>query len=346
VRHTHAYPPALLEGDFEVFQQAEFRSPVKTMNITVILCTYNRHQGLAKALESIAASELPESIEWEVLVVDNNSSDQTREVVEDFCRRFPGRFRYLFEPRQGKSQALNAGIREAQSDILAFTDDDLTVDPLWLQNLTASLEKGEWVGAGGRTLPEKTFSAPRWLRIADKSALSPLGMFDIGAKAGEFTEPPIGNNMAYRKTMFKKHGGFRTDLGPRPGSEIRSEDTEFGQRLLTVGEKLWYEPAAVVYHSTHESRLQKDYFLEWWHAKARANIRELGSPADARWLVAGVPLVLFRRLVVWTLRWMFAAEPAKRFTNKINVWVSAGAVQECYRLAASKKRPNGSQMYS
>jgi len=310
------------------------------MKITVILCTYNRCQYLKHALESIAASRLPESVEWEVLVVDNNSSDQTREVVEEFCQRDPRRFCYLFEPLQGKSHALNAGIREARGDVLAFTDDDLTVDPMWLQNLTASLEKGEWVGAGGRTIPEKTFSAPRWLRNVDKSALSPLGMFDVGAKAGEFTEPPIGNNMAYRKTMFEKHGGFRTDLGPRPGSEIRSEDTEFGQRLLSVGEKLWYEPSAVVYHSTPEGRLQKDYFLGWWYAKARANIRELGSPADARWLVVGVPLVLFRRLVVWTLRWMFAAEPARRFTNKINVWVSAGAVQECYRQAASRRRHN------
>lgn len=75
--------------------------------ITVILCTYNRHQSLVTALESIAGSELPESIEWEVLVVDNNSSDPTRDVVEDFCRRYPGRFRYLFEPLQGKSYALN-----------------------------------------------------------------------------------------------------------------------------------------------------------------------------------------------------------------------------------------------
>jgi len=71
---------------------------------------------LAKALDSVAASRLPDSVEWEVVVVDNNSRDQTREVVEEFRCRYPGRFRYLFEPRQGKSYALNAGIREAQRD--------------------------------------------------------------------------------------------------------------------------------------------------------------------------------------------------------------------------------------
>lgn len=112
------------------------------MNITVILCTYNRCESLAKALESAAALRLPESVEWEVLVVDNNSTDQTREVVEAFCRRHTGRFRYLFERQQGKSYALNAGIREAGGNVLAFTDEDVTVEPPWLKNLTAALHDG------------------------------------------------------------------------------------------------------------------------------------------------------------------------------------------------------------
>jgi glycosyltransferase involved in cell wall biosynthesis len=84
------------------------------MNISIILRTYNRCESLAKTLESTAALRLPESVEWEALVVDNNSTDQTREVVGEFCRHYPGRFRYLSEPQQGKSHALNAGIREAQ----------------------------------------------------------------------------------------------------------------------------------------------------------------------------------------------------------------------------------------
>ena len=109
------------------------------MQITVILCTYNRCQSLARALNSLAASILPETIEWEVLVVDNNSSDQTKAVVSDFACRHPGRFRYRFEPQQGKSYALNAGIGEARGDILAFMDDDVTVEPVWLQDLTSAL---------------------------------------------------------------------------------------------------------------------------------------------------------------------------------------------------------------
>src|SRR5215471_9795294 len=104
------------------------RSRLLSMRITVILCTYNRCESLSTALESVAVSQLPPSISWEVLIVDNNSSDRTREVVEEFSHRYPGRFRYAFEPRQGKSYALNVGVREAKGDVLAFMDDDVTVE--------------------------------------------------------------------------------------------------------------------------------------------------------------------------------------------------------------------------
>ena len=150
------------------------------MRISVILCTYNRSQSLARTLESVAEQILPNSIEWEVLVVDNNSKDQTRDVVEDFCRRYSGRFRYLFEPRQGLSHARNAGIREARGDVLAFTDDDVILEATWLRNLTSTLQDGVWVGAGGRILPEQTFVPPRWLSVNERHALAPLAIFDGG----------------------------------------------------------------------------------------------------------------------------------------------------------------------
>ena len=122
------------------------------MEITVILCTYNRGHMLAKALQKVAASTLPESVNWEVLVVDNNSSDQTREVVEELRRRYPGRIRYLFEPQAGKSHALNAGVREARERVLAFMDDDVMVVPTGSESDDGTARQ-EWAGTGGRTLP-------------------------------------------------------------------------------------------------------------------------------------------------------------------------------------------------
>jgi glucosyl-dolichyl phosphate glucuronosyltransferase len=301
------------------------------MNITVILCTYNRCQSLTKALQSAALLKMPAFVDWEILVVDNNSTDETRDVTEEFCRKYPGRFRYAFEPRQGKSRALNYGIRLTNAEILAFRDDDVEVDPDWLRNLTFSLKDGAWAGAGGRILTEAGFVPPPWMDTKGRYALAPLAMFDLGPEAGELKEAPFGTNMAYRREVFLKYGDFRTDLGPQPGSEIRNEDTEFGSRLLAAGERFWYEPSALVYHSVPRNRIRKSYFLAWWYDKARAEMREHGIPRGARTYLLGVPSFLLRRFCLWTIRWMWSADSARRFSCKLNVWQNAGMIQECYR---------------
>jgi len=259
------------------------------VKITVIVCTYNRCQTLAKALDSIAASTLSNSVEWEVLVIDNNSRDGTREVVEDFCGRYPSRFRYRFEPHEGKSYALNTGIREARGDILAFMDDDLTVEPTWLESLTAALGDGEWAGAGGRTLLARSFSPPRWLALEGQYGLGGVvaPLFDRGDTPCILSEAPYGANMAFQKKMFEKYGLFRTDLGPSPNRDTPrpNEDTEFGRRLLAAGERLRYEPSAIAYHPLPENRIRKGYFLGWWFDYGRAMVREWGRGPD----VLGIP---------------------------------------------------------
>jgi len=307
------------------------------MRISVILCTYNRCQSLQRALESAAVLILPESVEWEVLVVDNNSSDGTRQTAEEFCSRYPGRFRYLFEAQQGKSYALNTGVREARGDVVAFMDDDVTVDPNWLRNLTAALHSDEWAGSGGRILTEWTCSPPYWLSPNSVHASGPLVAFDPRPEAGRLNEPPIGTNMAFRRNMFEKYGEFRTDLGPCPGSQIRNEDTEFGARLLAGGERLRYERSALVYHPVQENRITKEYFLAWWFDKARSQIRVGGIKPGTKYYVAGIPLYLFRRLTVWTLRWMVAVDPVRRFSNKLSAWENLGEILECYRQTASRR---------
>ena len=306
------------------------------MTVSVILCTFNRSQSLAKTLESLAVSVLPESVAWEVLVIDNNSSDTTREVAESFCQRDPIHFRYLFEPTSGKSHALNRGIREAKGQILAFTDDDLTVEATWLQNLTARLCDGEWAGAGGRILTEKAFSAPRWIPRNRRDALAPLAVFDPGLEAGPLNESPFGANMAYRRRVFQEYGGFRTDLGPGVGhgNLQKSEDNEFGYRLRAAGERLRYEPSALVYHSVPPDRIKQSYFLNWWFQKSRSDILAFGLGPEFRWFVAGIPLGLVRRLAVWWFRWMITIEPSRRFDCKIKVWQIFGGIVE------SRKQPN------
>jgi glucosyl-dolichyl phosphate glucuronosyltransferase len=230
---------------------------------------------------------------------------------------------------------LNTGIQAAEGDVLAFMDDDVVVEP-WLQNLTACLESREWAGAGGRILPDWASAPPRWLSLQKRVALSPLAIFDLGSQAGPLLEPPYGTNMAFRKEMFQKYGGFRTDLGPNPSSLMRGEDTEFGIRLLEGGERLRYEPSAVVFHPVQEERLRKRYFLAWWFDKGRSDIRQFGI-RERGWRVRGVPLVSFRRVIAWALRWMSATSPSYRFDCRLQVARFLGEIRECCCLHSRRK---------
>ncbi len=318
-------------------------------SITVILCTYNRCRILAKALQSIASSILSDRIDWEVLVVDNNSSDQTSETIAQFCHQYPRRFRYLLEPKAGKSYALNSGIRVARGEILAFVDDDVTVEPTWLDNLTSSLRDGAWAGSGGRTLPSQTVPVPLWLSLEGRYGLGGIvaAWFDMGNESCELDRAPYGTNMAFRKIMFEKYGGFRTDLGPSPDKSVLrpNEDTEFGRRLMSAGEHLRYEPSAIVYHPVSESRLTKEYILDWSFDYGRASTRESGGRPDIIGIPRGcftIPKVALTMLAPQAVRWMFALNPKRRFYYKSRVWMDAGRIREVvHRWGSAKSRGIG-----
>ncbi len=206
--------------------------------------------------------------------------------------------------------------------------------------LTAALNNSEWAGAGGRVVAEWACPPPSWLSLEGPYALGDtLALFDRGYEAREISENPFGANMAFRKAMFERYGGFRTDLGPRAESQDpqKSEDAEFGRRLLLAGERLRYEPSAVVHHWVPENRLQKKYFLAWWFDKGRSRTREFGIRPDTKcyW---GIPPRLFCRMITSTLRWVVAMHPHRRFYRKIQLWELAGEFAESYRQSHDGKK--------
>lgn len=312
------------------------------MKISVVLCTFNRCLSLPKALDSLAAQTLSEDVSWEAIIVDNNSSDETRALSEQYCHRYPGRFRYAFEPQQGLSRARNAGIRHARGEIIAFIDDDVIADPEWLQNLTASLLHGQWAGAGGRILPPSDFSPPKWLTLGGEMDLGgTLALFDLGEKPGELKRAPYGTNMAFRASMFKKYGMFRVDLGRCGQSLLSGEDTEFGKRLMMAGEQLRYEPAAVVYHPVPVERLSEKHFRSWWFAFGRTRIIERSARPScfgvSREFLSIVNLIWYF-LPLRMLQWLLALNPRPRFYNKCQVWLTLGELAQNYREATASKR--------
>ncbi|HEY2472010.1 MAG TPA: glycosyltransferase family 2 protein [Terracidiphilus sp.] len=308
------------------------------MDISVIVCTYNRCELLRDALETIARSEMPKESTWEVIVVDNNSNDKTREVVETVSRCFPNRFSYLFEGRGGKSYALNTGVQKARGDILAFVDDDVAVQPTWLHNLTAKLHGNQLAGVGGRTLPGESVSFPDWLTLRGPYGLGGIlaAMFDLGDEPMVLDRAPYGANMAFRKAMFDRYGGFRTDLGPSPDRSIPrpNEDTEYGRRLMAAGERILYEPAAVAHHPVPVDRIRKQYFLDWWFDYGRASSREVGRKPNVlgipRYLIS-IPKMTVTVLLPTALQWLVTFDKPKKFFLQCWMWATAGQMLEMHR---------------
>jgi glycosyltransferase involved in cell wall biosynthesis len=305
------------------------------MKISVLVCTFNRCHSLANALDSILAQVLPGPVTWELIVVDNNSTDHTREVVGKYCLKYPDRIRYVFEPRQGLSRARNTGVREARGEIIAFIDDDVIAAPSWLQNLTGSMRNPKWAGAGGRIVPPPDFSAPDWLTVGGKRDLAGvlLPIFDLGHEACLMERAPYGANMSFRKSMFERYGSFRVDLGRCGDSLLTGEDIEFGNRLLTAGECLRYEPSAVVTHPVPEDRLNKSHFRKWWFDYGRTRIIQSADRPSVLRAILSLARLVSNFLLVRILQWAFTIDARRRFYNECQIWMTFGEIAQTFKEA-------------
>jgi len=277
--------------------------PQGVPRVSVVMCTYNRGELLLPALLSVVAQAAP-APPFELIVVDNNSSDGTRAIVERFVRS-DGRVRYVFEPQQGLSFARNAGIREARGSIIAFTDDDVRVDEHWVATIVRSFD--EHSGAdmvGGRVLPLWPEPPPVWLTTAH---WAPLALADHGETAIVISrDRPIclvGANLSCRRSVFGSVGVFTTEL-QRVRSTIGSlEDHEFLLRVLRAGRIAVYDPRIVVHAEVQPDRLQRVYHRRWHagHGHFHALLRSEEMEQSTRGRFLGVPAHLFRQALqdVW-----------------------------------------------
>lgn len=231
---------------------------VKNNNlITVIIATYNRCESLKDTLTSLLNQEKQAGLDYEVIVADNNSKDSTKEAVEGLKMRFNGRLRYLFEPRQGKSFALNRAIETAKGRIIAFTDDDCIVDKNWLQQIDNTFKEAKIGIAGGLINPIWLSPRPAWL---NKKFYGKLGLQDYGRKPFVTTSEerlPFGANFSFKRDLFAKFGSFNEEMR-------LALDTEICLRFLRKGIKIGYNPQMVVYHKIKPDNLQKAYLRRWF----------------------------------------------------------------------------------
>jgi glycosyltransferase involved in cell wall biosynthesis len=225
--------------------------------VSVVVCTYNRRGMLRGMLESARGLKVPGGTEWELVLVDNNSTDGTREMVEEYRGLLP--VKYVREEVQGKTHALNRGLEEASGDLLLFTDDDVRLHPDWMQEYGEAAGRHSGAGwFGGRIEPLWEEEAPPWLKEESVPALSGyFVIYDLGEEHSyrEGERPPVGANMAVRRTTFQAVGSYRTDLGPRGNDRGTGDETELIERAESRGIGGVYVPGALAWHLTPGDRL-------------------------------------------------------------------------------------------
>jgi GT2 family glycosyltransferase len=292
-------------------------------------------------LTNLDACVVPAEITWEVLVVDNNSTDDTRAVCEYFIEKNRERFRYLFEGKQGKTNALNAGIREARGEILALTDDDVIVDPHWVAEIYTAFQEYDCSAVGGRIIPRWTCKKPAWIEFNGPfrhPAYGGIVNFDKGDQAFELTATAVGANMGLRKSIFKKYGPYRPDLN-RVTDLLGGEDTEYCFRLRHAGERIMYAPRAVVYHPVEKYRTSRKYLRSFAFHYGRWLVRIDGVPENAK-CYFGVPRYLFPTAAGFFAKWIVSATAKRRSFYKLQVWQTLGQMVEAKRWLIARQSGN------
>ena len=230
--------------------------------ISVIICTYNRDKYIYNVLQSLAQGTLgPDG--YEIVLVDNNCTDNTRSEVERFCYDYPQvSLRYFVETNQGLSHARNRGIKESKGDILVYVDDDATVNPEYLKTYADWFESHpETDAAGGPIIPHyETGSEPKWMTYFIKRLLTGYLYFGDNAKPFPGDNYPGGGNAAYRSRVFEKVGLYNVELGRNGDNLGGGEEKDIFDKMKREGMQFVYLPDAILYHSIPGYKLEADFF--------------------------------------------------------------------------------------
>ncbi|NJO40369.1 MAG: glycosyltransferase family 2 protein [Cyanobacteria bacterium CRU_2_1] len=280
--------------------------------ISAIICTHNREAYLGAAIDSLLAQDFPG--EFEVIVVDNASSDRTREVVES--RLSHPRLRYVYEPITGLSVARNTGANAAHSPILAYLDDDAVASSQWLSILYTAYQTNEKLAvAGGKVtlLWAEGMQPPRWL---SSGLAGNLGAYDLGDTIVYVDRPsltPRGLNYSIRRTFLDRVGGFDVNLGRVGTSLLSNEELRMTELALELGWQVAYLPDALAAHNVAPERVNRSWFLSrgWWQGISECYREQLAGRAGWRQLSRGGER--FLRGFYRSLKYL--NDPAQRFDN-------------------------------
>ena len=289
--------------------------------ISAIICTHNRDNYLGAAIDSLLAQDFPGS--FEVVVVDNASKDNTREVVE---ARLPNpKLEYVYEPITGLSVARNTGAKTASAEILAYLDDDAVASSQWLRVLYEAYQSNNKLAiAGGKVTliwPEE-INPPKWLSV---ELSGNLGYYDLGNSVVYIDQPgltPRGLNYSIRRIFLEQIGGFDINLG-RVGNKLLSNEELYTTELaLKQGWLVAYLPEALVAHNVAPERVKPSWFIErgWWQGVSECYREQLAGKAGLSQLSRGGERII--RGIYKSLKNI--TDPAKGFDNFVYAYGQIG----------------------
>lgn len=232
------------------------------MLISAIICTYNRDKYLYNVLKSLADNDLSND-KYEIVVVDNNSTDNTKSEYERFVVDFPQvRISYCFERNQGLSYARNRGLDESKGDVVVYVDDDARVNNIYLRTYYEFFEKRpDCDAAGGPIIPIYESSEPKWISYYTRLLLTGYLYKGKTEKPFSGSSYPGGGNAAYRMSVFDKVGKFNVDLGRKGTGLMASEEKDIFDKMHSLGMKIQYLPDAVLYHIIPDYKLTDEHIV-------------------------------------------------------------------------------------
>lgn len=269
------------------------------MFLTVAICTFNRAKELSRAVESVLQQDFPKD-SYEILIVDNHSTDQTAELGQGLEGAHRGLVRYFYQPVPGLSVSRNAAAQNAKGDIVIYLDDDAVPHPEWLltyQNIFSA--HPNCFGAGGTIRLIWENERPLWLRNEDEALYT---AYDLGRIERRMSPPefPRGANMAWRKNILLKLGGFHPDTGydASKNALVSNEEKYMAYLVYNRGGEIWFAPSATVDHRIDQTRATPSYFLRRVYFQ---------GVADARF-----SKFIFRRTAPWKI--------LRRMIHKMAFW--------------------------
>jgi glucosyl-dolichyl phosphate glucuronosyltransferase len=301
-------------------------------DVSIVLPTYNRAAELPCAVESALKQTAPPDT-YELIIVDNNSTDETAQVVDRLLRQYPGRVGAVRELKQGVSHARNAGIAASRAGIVAFFDDDVRVTPDWIKTIQRAFgDNPDLECMGGKVLPHWLAPPPSWLTRAH---WAPLALQDFGDESMVVSlENPkglISANLACRKRLFERVGGFSPHFQRVKDGIGSLEDDEWIRRLWKAGGRALYVPELITFTEVPASRLTRAYHRRWHrgHGRFYALLHAEEMEQSSVGTLLGVPAHMYRSAFAAMLGWLSASTSGRSelaFTHEVRLRFLRGFV--------------------